>query len=119
MFSVQEDAKNLGDSLLQIVNELANLAVFKDANRSLASRALNESDLDSVHLDFLDFERCMVAVWAVRHNPVPSGIGEYENRSSRYVGQTIMDGRRQLLRITSLVVRVGPYGCSPCSPLTS
>jgi hypothetical protein len=102
-----ENAKNLGDSLLQIMNELANLVVFQDAKGSLASRALNEFDLDSVHFDFLDFERCLVAVWAVRHIPVPSGIGEYENRSSRYVSQTNLDDRRQLLRITSLVIRVG------------
>jgi hypothetical protein len=102
-----ENAKNLGDSLLQVMNELANLAVFQDANGSLASGALNEFDLASVHFDFLDFERRMVAVRAVRHIPVPSGIGEYENRSSRYVGQTNVDDRRQLLRITSLVVCVG------------
>jgi hypothetical protein len=88
-----EDAKNLGDSLLQIVNELANLVVFKDANRSLASRALNELELDSVHFNFFDFERCVVTVWAVRHIPVPSGIGEYESRSSRaLVGRTWMIG---------------------------
>jgi hypothetical protein len=67
-----ENAKDLGDSLLQIMNELANLVVFKDANGSLASRALNEFDRDPVHFDFLDFERCMIAVWAVRHIPVPS-----------------------------------------------
>ena len=114
--SCYENAKNLGDSLLQIMNELANLVVFQDANGSLASRALNEFDLDFVHFDFLDFERCMVTVWAVRHIPVPSEIGEYENRSSRYVGQTIMDGRRQLLRITSLAVGEGTIRCSPCSP---
>ena len=88
-----ENAKNLGDSLLQIVNESADIVVFQDAKGCLASRALNELELDSVHFNFFDFERCVVAVWAVRHIPVPSGIGEYESRSSRaLVGRTWMIG---------------------------